>query len=384
MACVEAVVLGGGLNALGVIRSLARHGIRCAVVSHERRVPAGLSRFARPHLTWPGRFEPQALARALGLQPLQSALFLTEELDVQNVLSEAAAWNAWFRTYLHTPDVGVALLDKSVTDGLAADAGVLVPRTVTIRGRDDWLLLDGLRFPCILKPAERSERYTQRFGKAYRLEHQRDLMVLLEQMQELDVALLVQEWIEGADTDIFFNLLYIGQAGELRASFVGRKALCWPPRVGGTAACVGAPEFHDALTAISASFMQQVGFRGLIGIEYKRDVRDGGFYLVEPTVYRTDYQHEIATLNGCPWLHEAFLDMMQRSGPTMPRKPSASACSWVDYPTARYSRALERPSLDLLDGVQRVDAYWRVDDPLPGLVHYGGIAAGKLRSVLRR
>ncbi len=33
-------------------------------------------------------------------------------------------------------------------------------------------------------------------------------------------------------------------------------------------------------------------------MEYKRDSRDGKFYMVEPTVGRTDYQEEIAVLNG--------------------------------------------------------------------------------------
>ena len=33
-------------------------------------------------------------------------------------------------------------------------------------------------------------------------------------------------------------------------------------------------------------------------MEYKRDRRDEKFYMVEPTVGRTDYQEEIATLNG--------------------------------------------------------------------------------------
>ncbi len=33
-------------------------------------------------------------------------------------------------------------------------------------------------------------------------------------------------------------------------------------------------------------------------MEYKRDRRDGRFHMIEPTVARTDFQEEVATLNG--------------------------------------------------------------------------------------
>jgi hypothetical protein len=37
---------------------------------------------------------------------------------------------------------------------------------------------------------------------------------------------------------------------------------------------------------------------GFGGIEYKRDARDGRFLIIEPTVGRTDWQEEVATLAG--------------------------------------------------------------------------------------
>src|SRR4029077_557792 len=72
----------------------------------------------------------------------------------------------------------------------------------------------------------------------------------------------------------------------------------WPPLVGGTASCVSAPAVRDELIALTDAFFERVGFVGLGSMEYKRDIRDGRFYMVEPTVGRTDYQEEVATLNG--------------------------------------------------------------------------------------
>src|SRR5207302_11116288 len=108
----------------------------------------------------------------------------------------------------------------------------------------------------------------------------------------------VQQWIEGEDSEVFFCLQYRNLAGAV-ASFAGRKLCQWPPFVGGTASCVPAPERESAeLKRLTDSFFFAVGFIGMGSMEYKRDRRDGLFYMVEPTVGRTDYQEEIATLNG--------------------------------------------------------------------------------------
>jgi predicted ATP-grasp superfamily ATP-dependent carboligase len=41
-----------------------------------------------------------------------------------------------------------------------------------------------------------------------------------------------------------------------------------------------------------------VDYFGFGGVEYKRDARDGRFLIIEPTVGRTDWQEEVATLAG--------------------------------------------------------------------------------------
>ncbi|WP_404301668.1 hypothetical protein [Alicycliphilus denitrificans] len=369
MAELNAIILGGGLNALGVVRALAAHGVRCAVVSHEGHGPALHSRHALQTLKSGGLPEPSHLVSKLGVRNGQCALFLTEENDVSAITVQADRWNTCFRTYLFRPDLAHRLLSKTECDQLATKHGAPAPKTITVTADTDHERLNTLRLPCVLKPALRNDAYSLRFSKAYRIDSHSELRKLLEQMREIPVPMIIQEWIEGEDSDIYFNLLYIGRSGKLLRSFVGRKTLCWPPAVGGTAACIAAPEHHAELTLISQRFLGSMDFRGLIGIEYKRDARDGAFYLIEPTVYRTDYQHEIAALNGSDWLYAAYLDMMQYDVPS--EKPYSRSRSWIDYPAARYSRQMAPPNIDHTRNCIPTDAYFRISDPLPGLMHYG-------------
>jgi D-aspartate ligase len=369
MARIDSVVLGSGLNALGVVRALGAHGLRSAIVSHETSGVAVYSRHVSRHLVVPGDFEPAAIAASLGLQPRQATLFLTEEFDVMRIAAAPGPWQAQFHTYFYDPGLAEQLLSKSSCDRLSLEHGAPVPRTVTVLSADDLPALDALQLPCVLKPAERNDAYSKQFQKAYRVDDREKLLRLLQQMLPLRIPLVVQEWIEGADIDIYFNLLYVDEAGQLLRSFVGRKTLCWPPAVGGTAACMAAPECHEDVTRISQGFLAGMGFRGLIGIEYKRDSRDGRYYLIEPTVYRTDYQHEVAALNGSDWLYAAHMSMLGRPVPPEPRYGDER--SWVDFPSSRYSRQLAPPRSDPMKNSVKTDAHFRRSDPLPGVVHYG-------------
>jgi predicted ATP-grasp superfamily ATP-dependent carboligase len=376
MTRIDAVVLGNGLNALGVVRALGRHGVRCAVVSHGAQGVAARSRFVARHLVVPGPFEPQAILEALGIKARSAALFLTEEADVLDATTRPDVWRECFLNYLYEPGLAHRLLSKSDGDALAREHGAPVPKTVIVHGPSDLPALDGLQMPCVLKPVERNDTYSARFQKAYRVDTAERLRQLLESMLALGIPMVVQEWIEGADTDIYFNLLYVNREGTLTRSFVGRKTLCWPPQVGGTAACMAAPQQHDAVTRISEAFLASMGFRGLIGIEYKRDHRDGRFYLVEPTVYRTDYQHEVADLNGSDWLHAAYLDM--RGAPTPNPGAYGAERSWVELFAARYSRQTAPPANDPMRGSRRMDAHFRLTDPMPGLVHFAAAIRDRL------
>src|SRR5205085_1978080 len=117
---------------------------------------------------------------------------------------------------------------------------------------------------------------------------------------------------------------------------------------GGTASCVPAPD-HDAaeLTRLTDSFFSAVGFIGMGSMEYKRDHRDGRFYMVEPTVGRTDYQEEIAALNGINIPSAAFRAELGVTAHSA--KPVQHRRGWRDpVGVARARRAGAQDSADTL------------------------------------
>jgi predicted ATP-grasp superfamily ATP-dependent carboligase len=137
---------------------------------------------------------------------------------------------------------------------------------------------------------------------------------------------------------------------------------------------VAAAEFHDELSAITAQFMHAAGVVGMASMEYKRDVRSGEFRMVEPTIGRTDYQEEVATLNGtnvpyAAWCSEVGLPVPRADASQRPVVWRVQSEDSQSAAAQGHSAAEAYPA-----GCQVADALWRWRDPVPGLAQSMGRA----------
>lgn len=377
-----AVVVGGDLNALGVVRSLAAGGVPVIVVGGRGGGAAMDSRHGRKIAVADTGGEPllEALS-AIGAQTAeQPVLFLTEEKSVRSVSEHRDRIRPRFRIRLPDHARLMTLMDKTPFQKLAADNGFSIPRAVSLRSQGDLASVAQLQFPCVLKPAQKDYSYGARFKKAYVVAGIGEVERLFGEIAPVMSDLIVQEWIDGDDSDIYFCLVYMGNEGELVASFTGRKLRSWPPYIGGTASCISAPDQSEELTRITVDFFRVAGFSGMGSMEYKRDRRDGRFRMIEPTVARTDFQEEVATANGVNIPLAAYL---YETGSTAVRsKPTAIPRLWREPVTDKWAR--EQQSRFPEDGIRHVvcDAYFRVDDPVPWLKLTSGRIRGKLNRLL--
>lgn len=380
---LPAVVTGGGLNALGVVRSLAAGDMAIHVLDNDARSPAMRSRHATAHRV--PSLEGEALIEHLlalaRTEPTPMVLFPTEEKTVETVSRYREQLSQHFLFRMPPHERLMALMHKQGFQQLAEAIHAPVPRTVYLQSAADLTALKDLNYPCVFKPAEKNYAYGAKFKKAYKVQSAAEIETLYADIEPVMPHMVAQEWIEGEDTDIYFCLQYVGADGEEVASFCGRKLRCWPPRVGGTASCMPAWEVAATLSSLTHDFFRKVGFTGMGSMEYKRDRRDGQFYMVEPTVGRTDFQEEVATLNGInvplmAYHHEAQSRMEHDSR----KQTSAPVRIWRDPLTDRYSMQEQGGASDpVFARYPVVDAYWRWNDPLPWIDMMSTRILAKLR-----
>jgi D-aspartate ligase len=216
----------------------------------------------------------------------------------------------------------------------------------------------------VLKPADKALVLAELVERATRADTLEEARVVARRMRGAASSVVVQEWIDGNDDDIYFTFFVCDAQARTVALFTGRKIVCDPPLVGSTALCVAAPEEHEELAAQTRAFVAHSQYQGIGGLEFKRDRRTRQFVVVEPTVGRTDWQEEIATLCGVNIPLIAYRTVLG--------KPVGSVGT-VDPAIAWRSSIKYRPRLGvLLPGTRIVDGYFRRADPLPALYHYLG------------
>jgi D-aspartate ligase len=379
-----AIVVGTGLNALGVVRSLAAGEVPVVVLGPADG-PAMCSRFGRKVALaeTDGDELISALRREARDKDALPMVFLTEEKSVETISERRAEILGSMSIRLPEDEIVRTLLDKVRFQAVAEEAGNPIPAAHPLRSMEDLGAIAKLRYPCVLKPAWKNYDYGARFKKAYVVGSIEEVEQQYREIMPIMPDMIVQEWIEGEDSDIYFCLQYLGRGGELVASFTGRKLRSWPPRIGGTASCIAAPDYAQQLSDATLRFFQHAGFEGMGSMEYKRDRRDGRFYMIEPTVGRTDFQEEVATINGVniPLAAYSYEALQKRLAQPMTSTPLI----WRDAQIDRWSRECgANPEGDINARIRKVDAYFRVSDPMPWVTQISERARAKAFALLRR
>jgi len=359
---IPAVVVGGSLNALGVVRSLAHGRMPIYLLETSRRCAAGWSRHCKyvPISAPDGRAlttKLVELARKLACRPV---LILTSDQSVNCVSENRRVLEPLYRISLPAAEMVETLADKTLFQSLAEREGFNVPRSVCISDPAGLDRLEGLTPPLIVKPGDKTlvlKGLAERAVVAATLSEARRAAA---RMLSCAPRVIVQHFIDGPDTEIFFVLFSCDSSGKVLGLFPGRKLVCSPPTIGNTAVCVAAPAEAGELTSATLQFIKQVGYRGLGSLEFKRDRRSGRFVIIEPTVGRTDWQEEIATLCG---INLPLLTYHSEIGERV--------CS----PEVAFPKVAWRSSVGIRSwlgpDVRTVDGYLRWSDPLPALYYYG-------------
>lgn len=362
---VPVVVVNSSLNALGVVRSLTRGRMPIFMVATTRWCPAAWTRSCRlvlfPSLN--GRDLIDGLKTLSGRIGQRPVLILTGDAEVETVSAFREEIEPLFRMSLPSKEMVRTLADKTLFQKFAEQEGFPVPRAIVVSNASELQLLKTLALPLVIKPNDKTLVLSGQVERAVRAGTLDEACAVAARMLKRGASLVIQEWIDGADTDIYFTLFVCDSNSKAAAMFSGRKLICDPPAVGNTAVCVAAPEAADELARLSEQFIARVGYKGIGSLEFKRNRKNGKFIIVEPTVGRTDWQEEIATLCGTNIPLIAYWTELGHTIEETPGEPGQAA--W------RSSAAHRLPPGALAPGARTLDGYFRLADPLPGLYYYG-------------
>jgi len=255
-----------GINGLATLRSLGRRGVPVDVVALASSPQiASASRYCRkffPVKDLAGL--PQAL---LALDP--AVLYVDNDPMLNALAPHAAALAQRFALVDPIADAE-RLTDKAYQGRLARQAGIPVPRSWFPQS---WEEIGELRGRLIAKPLARAD------FKALMAAGGRELAALLRGRIASPADVVVQEFIEGGDAQIFAALCYRAQSHDRSFVLSARKLRQTTPGAGVMAVgqVVDAPQVREMTRRLAKA----ANARGAFCTEFKLDPRDGRYRFIE-------------------------------------------------------------------------------------------------------
>ncbi len=370
---IGALVIGGDHPGLGVARSLGRRGIPVYILEDQLSV-SQFSRYVTRVIQVDDIRDERATVDAVLKAGTQFGLrgwvlFPTRDEHSAACSRYRKELSEFFR--VTTPDWESTkwAWDKKNTYELADKLGIPTPQTWNVRGSDELPPLYN-QLPLAIKPAIKENFFYATQAKAWRANTPRQLDQLFAKAasQIKTEEILIQEIVPGGG-DQQYSYCAFWRNGHVHSSLVARRLRQHPREFGRAATYVETTEM-PLVEELSERFLKSIDFYGLVEIEFKHDLRDGRFKLLDVNA-RTWGFHSIGLAAGVDFPYLLFADQV---GLPMERSRGKVGVGWLrlltDLPTA-FS--------DLLGGHLSVHAYveslkhtriesvFSTQDPLPSL-----------------
>jgi predicted ATP-grasp superfamily ATP-dependent carboligase len=278
-----AVVLGGGANAVSVVRCLGRRGIRVYAVN----APNTYLRYSRYcHFICPskdGDFAEAWERYLLGDESEHlrgSVLLACNDTALEILIKNRENLSKRFVLDIMNKEAQLCMLNKLGTYEAARSAGIPAPRFWKIgNGERVGDIIREASFPLMIKPVY-SHRFEKRYGRKYLLAKNRsELQGILDSMDLQEDKVILMEVIPGPDDQLCSYYTYIDENGESLFDFTKRIIRRCPPNEGN--GCYHVTDRVDEVKELALKLFRSIGLKGVANVEFKRDYRDGKLKLIE-------------------------------------------------------------------------------------------------------
>lgn len=281
-----AVVLGVTTNGLSFVRSLGRRGIHVTMLETPAGHPGMTSRYGTPCPLPDITDHPDAWLAALdtiGRREEHPVLIATGDEHILFVSRHRELLARHFRFRIPAAGLAEVLCSKQAQYERLIEMDCPMPKTAFVKPGDDNLFELAERtigYPCVVKPTSSHGWRRRGTGVKLRLAHSPDeLRAALDEMAATGVPFVLQEFIPGGDDQIHACVAYCGEGGRLLASMTKQKLRQHPPRCGNGSFQIST--HNPEVAALSEGILQQLGYQGLVAIEYKWDARDSLYKMME-------------------------------------------------------------------------------------------------------
>jgi predicted ATP-grasp superfamily ATP-dependent carboligase len=380
------VAYRGGNAALAAARTLGRLGVRVYYAGERTGIGIEESRY------WTDRFwwdfdSPRD-------ETLQFFLRVAQSIGARPILLGVTDWTAMFvdeyagrlKEYYDFPQAAPGTLEKLISKwgmfGVANELGIPTPRTWMPRTRQDVVdFIGGALFPVVVKAADPAAAHPPPKGIAG---DAAELLRMFDEAAPGDANMVLQEYIPGGADSVWMCNAYLDASARCRAAYTGRKLR----QVNDTGiASLAVTESNPTVADQTRRLLEGTGYRGLAGVGYKYDPRDGRYKLLDVNARLSGVFRLFRAVDGMDVVRLCYLDL---TGQKLPESVVLPGRKWMleqdAFCALRCMRERKLTFWQWLKSMQGVrELHWfAFDDPAPGIAWFRSTVWPRLVSRAQR
>lgn len=330
-----AFVLGLYIPGIAIIKHLANNGINVIGLSYIKDVPGFYLNAVKTYLVPSPITNPTKLTEWLISKARECTstpvLYNTSDDFVKFLAINKDHLSPYFLFPWESAELSASLSSKLELSRIAKKAGVAIPHTIELSGFNN-IDFSQIKYPCIIKPLFANDWRTSTLkemvgsSKVINIENQNELKTWVNKFDSVDSKVLIQELIPGDDSDLFYCVVYRARDQQIKRFFCGQKIRITPIHFGSASYVVTT----DAIPFLSIieKLLDSVDYVGPAGIEFKKDLRDGSYKLIEVNS-RFGLWDDLSIDMGSDVFLGYYEDMTDQN-PTQ-LKPSHKKVKWLSF-----------------------------------------------------
>ncbi len=240
---------------------------------------------------------------------VKGVLYPCHDLNVLIVSRHRARLEEYYHVLLPEHEMVVTMIDKVRFYRFAAEKGLPIPETHFVESiKDVERISRNISYPCFLKPSYRTPEWSAfTEQKAFKVEGPDELLNLYREYSPYAEQMIVQQYVEGDETDHYTCNCYFDKEGRPLVTFVSKKVRQWPPKTG--QACLAVECENDVVRQETIRLFELINGRGFGYLEMKFDRRTGKYYIIEPNIGRPTGRSATAEKSGVEFLYSMYCDL---------------------------------------------------------------------------
>jgi predicted ATP-grasp superfamily ATP-dependent carboligase len=309
----SAIVFGGGINGLGLIRNLGRNGIDIYCVV-DKTDTAIFSKYCKKHFIVPHIQEEKGILRSF-LKRLEkkltdyALLFSTTDLFSLHLSDLKDELEGNYHVLLPNAKVVRTLVNKREFYQSLSNHKIPCPITYFPNSSEDVKKISKeIKYPIFLKPSI-SQIFDRVFHKkGFLASSTNELMNYYILSSTFKIDTIIQEVIPGPARNLYGIAGYFNRKSLPKALFAYRRLREWPPLFGTNSLMESIPISDvTSIKETTKTYLHQLGYHGIMEAEFKRDTQDGIFKLLEINA-RSWWQNSFPTKCRINIVFMAYLD----------------------------------------------------------------------------